>query len=165
MSDHPVSESTLDPDERRVAIVIGAATGIGRAAAAVFADRGYAVVAVDISTQALAWTRDHPPNLLAGRGCDGAPRSHHGRKCVRGGIGNSARGPRFGRPLRRCNRCNSINIRCRWRLLALGLQRVEGRGHQCRQGCRDRLWGAGSPSERGSPGTDPHRDPSGRHRH
>ena len=33
MSDQPVNESTLDPNEHRVAIVTGAATGIGRAVA------------------------------------------------------------------------------------------------------------------------------------
>lgn len=58
MSDHPDSESTAEPAEPRVAIVTGAATGIGRAAADLYADRGYAVVAVDKSTEAFDWASE-----------------------------------------------------------------------------------------------------------
>ena len=73
MSDHSVSESTPVPVQPRVAIVTGAATGIGRASAEIFADRGYAVVAVDISTEALAWTRDREGiRLLVGDVSDDA---------------------------------------------------------------------------------------------
>jgi len=120
MSEHMVSESTPVPDQPRVAIVTGAATGIGRAAAEVFADRGYALVAVDISTEALAWTRDREgirllvgdvsDDALAGRGRDGAVRSHHGRERARSGVGNPARGPRHGRPWWWRDRCHGINL-------------------------------------------------------
>jgi meso-butanediol dehydrogenase/(S,S)-butanediol dehydrogenase/diacetyl reductase len=43
----------------RVAIVTGAASGIGRAAATLFAERGWGVVAVDIAADSLAWTDGH----------------------------------------------------------------------------------------------------------
>lgn len=45
-----------DDSERRVAIVTGAATGIGRATTELFVERGYHVVAVDLSSDALEWT-------------------------------------------------------------------------------------------------------------
>ncbi|NBN89135.1 MAG: glucose 1-dehydrogenase [Actinobacteria bacterium] len=41
---------------REVAIVTGAGSGIGKATAKVFADRGYGVVAVDLTAESLAWT-------------------------------------------------------------------------------------------------------------
>lgn len=42
-----------------VAIVTGAGAGIGRATARMLLERGYSVVAADISADALAWTADH----------------------------------------------------------------------------------------------------------
>jgi len=42
----------------RVAIVTGAGAGIGRATAELFLQRGYGVIAADISRDALAWTDD-----------------------------------------------------------------------------------------------------------
>ncbi|MDI1288996.1 MAG: SDR family NAD(P)-dependent oxidoreductase, partial [bacterium] len=42
----------------RVAIVTGAGAGIGRATAELFLQRGYGVIAADISRDALAWTND-----------------------------------------------------------------------------------------------------------
>jgi meso-butanediol dehydrogenase/(S,S)-butanediol dehydrogenase/diacetyl reductase len=47
-----------------VAIVTGAATGIGQAAAQLFHDRGYAVVAVDMSETGLAWINERQ-NMIA----------------------------------------------------------------------------------------------------
>jgi NAD(P)-dependent dehydrogenase (short-subunit alcohol dehydrogenase family) len=44
----------------RVAIVTGAASGIGRAAAELFAERGWGVVAVDVAAEALAWADGTP---------------------------------------------------------------------------------------------------------
>jgi NAD(P)-dependent dehydrogenase (short-subunit alcohol dehydrogenase family) len=43
-----------------VAVVTGAGTGIGAAAAELFLERGYALVAVDVSGDALAWCADNP---------------------------------------------------------------------------------------------------------
>jgi len=45
--------------EGRVAIVTGAASGIGRAAAERLAERGARVVAVDLDEARLAWTKEH----------------------------------------------------------------------------------------------------------
>lgn len=52
---------------RPVAIVTGAGSGIGRAAARLFAQRGHAVVAVDLVADSLAWTEgvDHVVALPA----------------------------------------------------------------------------------------------------
>ncbi|MEN2741161.1 glucose 1-dehydrogenase [Microbacterium sp. X-17] len=43
----------------KTAIVTGAGSGIGRATAELFAERGYGVVAVDLNGDSLAWTDDH----------------------------------------------------------------------------------------------------------
>ncbi|MGW4365643.1 SDR family NAD(P)-dependent oxidoreductase [Nocardia takedensis] len=45
---------TAPPSDERVAIVTGAASGIGRATAELFAERGHRVIAVDISAHGLA---------------------------------------------------------------------------------------------------------------
>ncbi len=45
---------------REVALVTGAGSGIGKATAKVFADRGYGVVAVDLTSESLAWTASEP---------------------------------------------------------------------------------------------------------
>ena len=44
----------MKPSE--VALVTGAGSGIGKATAKMFADRGYGVVAVDLTPESLAWT-------------------------------------------------------------------------------------------------------------
>ena len=46
--------------EGQVAVITGAASGIGRAAAEIFTERGGSVVAVDINKDALDWTRNKP---------------------------------------------------------------------------------------------------------
>ena len=43
-----------------VAIVTGAGSGIGQAAARMFHDRNYAIVAADVSAEALSWAVDVP---------------------------------------------------------------------------------------------------------
>jgi NAD(P)-dependent dehydrogenase (short-subunit alcohol dehydrogenase family) len=43
-------------DVQRAAVVTGAASGIGKATAELFAERGYGVVAVDLSADGLQWT-------------------------------------------------------------------------------------------------------------
>lgn len=43
-----------------VALVTGAGSGIGKATAKMFADRGYGVVAVDLTSESLAWTAGEP---------------------------------------------------------------------------------------------------------
>src|SRR4029453_7214288 len=43
-----------------VAIVTGAGTGIGQATARLFHDRNYAIVAADVSPEALSWAADVP---------------------------------------------------------------------------------------------------------
>ena len=43
-----------------VAIVTGAGTGIGQATARLFHDRNYAIVAADVSAEALSWAADVP---------------------------------------------------------------------------------------------------------
>jgi NAD(P)-dependent dehydrogenase (short-subunit alcohol dehydrogenase family) len=50
--------------ERPVALVTGAGAGIGRATASMLVQRGYRVVAADVSASALAWL-DGQPDLLA----------------------------------------------------------------------------------------------------
>ena len=47
-------------DVKPVAIVTGAGTGIGQATARLFHDRNYAVVAADVSPDALSWAADVP---------------------------------------------------------------------------------------------------------
>jgi meso-butanediol dehydrogenase / (S,S)-butanediol dehydrogenase / diacetyl reductase len=47
-------------DVKSVAIVTGAGTGIGQATARLFHDRNYAVVATDVSPDALSWAVDVP---------------------------------------------------------------------------------------------------------
>ncbi|MEY2968022.1 MAG: hypothetical protein RIQ64_649, partial [Actinomycetota bacterium] len=44
----------MKPSE--VALVTGAGSGIGKATAKMFADRGYGVVAVDLTADSLSWT-------------------------------------------------------------------------------------------------------------
>jgi 3-oxoacyl-[acyl-carrier protein] reductase len=44
----------------RVAIVTGAASGIGRATSELLVQRGASVVAQDMDAEALAWTESHP---------------------------------------------------------------------------------------------------------
>ena len=46
-------------DAPRVTIVTGAGSGIGRAAAELFAERGHRVIATDIATDSLGWTDGH----------------------------------------------------------------------------------------------------------
>ncbi len=55
-----MADTTIDA----VALVTGAGSGIGRAAAELFLERGGAVVAVDLTDESLAWTADHP-NVVA----------------------------------------------------------------------------------------------------
>jgi NAD(P)-dependent dehydrogenase (short-subunit alcohol dehydrogenase family) len=43
----------------RVAVITGAASGMGRAAARIFSERGFRVVAVDLVAEALAWAADN----------------------------------------------------------------------------------------------------------
>ncbi len=50
--------------DRPVAIVTGAGSGIGRATAELFLARGFAVVAVDLTEQSLAWT-EHVADVVA----------------------------------------------------------------------------------------------------
>ena len=59
MPEPHVNPASPDSEKRRVAIVTGAATGIGRATAELFVERGYFVVAVDCSEEALVWTSEH----------------------------------------------------------------------------------------------------------
>ena len=47
-----------------VAIVTGAGAGIGRASAEMLADRGYRVVAADVSKEALAWTDESEGRII-----------------------------------------------------------------------------------------------------
>lgn len=47
-------------DHSEVALVTGAASGIGRATAEIFAERGYRVVGVDLTEDSMAWMKDHP---------------------------------------------------------------------------------------------------------
>ena len=49
--------SSAGPD--RAVVVTGAASGIGRATAELFADRGFGVVAVDVAEAALDWTKGY----------------------------------------------------------------------------------------------------------
>ena len=46
-------------DGTQAVVVTGAASGIGRAAAELFAERGFGVIAVDLSEAGLAWTDGH----------------------------------------------------------------------------------------------------------
>jgi meso-butanediol dehydrogenase/(S,S)-butanediol dehydrogenase/diacetyl reductase len=50
----------MEPDVKPVAIVTGAGSGIGQAAARMFHDRNYAIVAADVSAEALSWAADVP---------------------------------------------------------------------------------------------------------
>jgi meso-butanediol dehydrogenase / (S,S)-butanediol dehydrogenase / diacetyl reductase len=47
-------------DQSEVAIVTGAGSGIGRATAELFVDRGYKVVGLDLTDDSLSWMRTHP---------------------------------------------------------------------------------------------------------
>ena len=53
-------------DPRRVAVITGAASGIGRATVELFSERGCAVVAVDLRAEALGWADglDHVATLV-----------------------------------------------------------------------------------------------------
>jgi NAD(P)-dependent dehydrogenase (short-subunit alcohol dehydrogenase family) len=53
-----------EPDRRALALVTGAASGIGRHAAATFASRGYRVAALDVNESALATLADEQPRIL-----------------------------------------------------------------------------------------------------
>lgn len=55
-SERLTGQPSAGAGEQRVAVITGAATGIGRASAELFADRGFRVVAVDLSHEALEWT-------------------------------------------------------------------------------------------------------------
>jgi meso-butanediol dehydrogenase/(S,S)-butanediol dehydrogenase/diacetyl reductase len=46
-------------DSTQAVVVTGAASGIGRAAAELFAERGFGVIAVDLSETGLSWTDGH----------------------------------------------------------------------------------------------------------
>ena len=59
MPEHQSIPGLPESGQRKVAIVTGAATGIGRAASELFAKRGYHVVAVDLSADALVWTSEN----------------------------------------------------------------------------------------------------------
>ncbi len=59
MPEHRDIPGARDNPGVKVAVVTGAATGIGRATTELFAERGYRVVAVDLSDDALAWTKHH----------------------------------------------------------------------------------------------------------
>jgi meso-butanediol dehydrogenase/(S,S)-butanediol dehydrogenase/diacetyl reductase len=47
------------PGVERAVVVTGAASGIGRATAELFAERGFGVIAVDVAESALDWTKEH----------------------------------------------------------------------------------------------------------
>jgi len=47
-------------EENEVVIITGAGSGIGQATAQLFAERGYKVVANDLTTESLAWVKDSP---------------------------------------------------------------------------------------------------------
>lgn len=49
-----------------VAVITGAGTGIGQAAAMMFADRGYDVIAVDLNDEALHWTASRGITTIVG---------------------------------------------------------------------------------------------------
>ena len=50
--------------EERVAIITGAASGIGRAAVELFTERGTKVVAVDLSADGLSWAAGRDDAIL-----------------------------------------------------------------------------------------------------
>lgn len=189
MSDHPVSESTPDPDEPRVAIVTGAATGIGRAAAEVFAGRGHAVVAVDISSEALDWAseREHM-RILVGDVSDDAVAAEmvtfaletFGRLdtvVLNAGIARRI-GWQDADAMALFDRIMSVNVRGvvsgirhaapamaeRGGGAIVATASLSGVGADPERWAYNASKAAGSLSERGRPGTDPHANSSGRHR-